>query len=234
MKATRCIAAGDEIFNDYGPLPRSDLLRMYGYITDNYAQYDVVELSSQAIYDVAEEIRKKDEGPRTMVRVMPCFLASNKYLSIQLPRLEDFSDVEEGYAIGRPSTDAELHDVIPMDLQLLLSALVADTEPAKSTQKVSGLLKRSFSFASADLLAATIQNRLNDYETTIKEDNDIVQSLSNAPDSQVSAGINANRYRMAVQVRKGEKEILQHVLELAQQSIMSRSNSKRKRDTDDT
>jgi SET domain-containing protein 6 len=65
MKATRSIRAGDEIFNDYGPLPRSDLLRMYGYVTDSYAQYDVVEISSQAIYDVAEGIRKKYKRPRT-------------------------------------------------------------------------------------------------------------------------------------------------------------------------
>jgi SET domain-containing protein 6 len=68
MKATRAINAGDEIFNDYGPLPRSDLLRMYGYITDNYAQYDVVEISSQAVYDAAEEIRKKYKRPKTSVR----------------------------------------------------------------------------------------------------------------------------------------------------------------------
>lgn len=69
MKATRPVKAGDEIFNDYGPLPRSGLLRMYGYITDNYAQYDVVELSSQVIYDVAEEMRKKCKRPGTSVSI---------------------------------------------------------------------------------------------------------------------------------------------------------------------
>jgi len=53
MKATRNIQAGDEIFNDYGPLPRSDLLRMYGYITDNYSAYDVVEVSADLIENVA-------------------------------------------------------------------------------------------------------------------------------------------------------------------------------------
>lgn len=44
MKALKPISPGEEIFNDYGPLPRSDLLRRYGYITDNYAKYDVVEI----------------------------------------------------------------------------------------------------------------------------------------------------------------------------------------------
>lgn len=69
MKATRAIRTGDEVFNDYGPLPRSDLLRMYGYLTENYAQYDVVELSSQDIWDAAEAIRKKSKRPRTSVRI---------------------------------------------------------------------------------------------------------------------------------------------------------------------
>jgi N-lysine methyltransferase SETD6 len=53
MKATQNIQAGDEILNDYGPLPRSDLLRTYGYITDNYSAYDVVEISADLIENVA-------------------------------------------------------------------------------------------------------------------------------------------------------------------------------------
>jgi SET domain-containing protein 6 len=53
MKALKSIRAGEEIFNDYGPLPRSDLLRRYGYITDNYAQYDVAEVSMDLVTDLA-------------------------------------------------------------------------------------------------------------------------------------------------------------------------------------
>lgn len=53
MKAIKPIAAGEEIFNDYGELPRADLLRRYGYVTDNYAQYDVVELSLSNICQAA-------------------------------------------------------------------------------------------------------------------------------------------------------------------------------------
>jgi hypothetical protein len=55
MRSTKPIQRGDELFNDYGPLPRSDLLRRYGYVTDNYAQFDVVEISFQKIVDVAGE-----------------------------------------------------------------------------------------------------------------------------------------------------------------------------------
>jgi SET domain-containing protein 6 len=62
MKATQFIREGEEIFNDYGELPRSDLLRRYGYITDNYTQYDVVELRLETICHVAGFQRAKP-GP---------------------------------------------------------------------------------------------------------------------------------------------------------------------------
>ena len=45
MKAIKPIQEGEEIFNDYGEIPRADLLRRYGYVTDNYSVYDVVELT---------------------------------------------------------------------------------------------------------------------------------------------------------------------------------------------
>jgi N-lysine methyltransferase SETD6 len=49
MRSVKPIAVGEEIFNDYGQLPRSDLLRRYGYVTDNYAPYDVAEMSTQEV-----------------------------------------------------------------------------------------------------------------------------------------------------------------------------------------
>ena len=49
MIATKQIKKGEEIFNDYGPLPRSDLVRRYGYVSDEYKQWDVIEISSQNI-----------------------------------------------------------------------------------------------------------------------------------------------------------------------------------------
>jgi hypothetical protein len=50
---------------------------MYGYTTEHYAQYDVVELSSQAIYDAAEAVRKKYKRPRTTVSICPPYLAKS-------------------------------------------------------------------------------------------------------------------------------------------------------------
>ncbi len=49
MRSIKPIVRGEEIFNDYGQLPRSDLLRRYGYITENYAKYDVAEITTQEL-----------------------------------------------------------------------------------------------------------------------------------------------------------------------------------------
>lgn len=53
MKAIKPIQEGEEIFNDYGEIPRADLLRRYGYVTDNYSQYDVIELPLRDICQAA-------------------------------------------------------------------------------------------------------------------------------------------------------------------------------------
>lgn len=53
MRTTTAIPADAQLFNDYGTLPRSDLLRRYGYITPNYACYDVAEVSSELLTTVA-------------------------------------------------------------------------------------------------------------------------------------------------------------------------------------
>ncbi len=49
MKALKPVKKGEELLNDYGPLPRSDLLRRYGYLTPGYSKYDVVEISQELV-----------------------------------------------------------------------------------------------------------------------------------------------------------------------------------------
>ncbi len=53
MIALKPIRKGQEIFNDYGQLPRADLLRRYGYVTDNYKKWDVVEIDVQTVVSIA-------------------------------------------------------------------------------------------------------------------------------------------------------------------------------------
>ena len=70
MIALKPIKKGEEIYNDYGQLPRSDLLRRYGYITDSYRRWDVVEIDSKLIIRKACEHPKLD-GVGKQARVSP-------------------------------------------------------------------------------------------------------------------------------------------------------------------
>jgi SET domain-containing protein 6 len=151
----------------------------------------------------------------------------------QLAKLEEISDVEEAYVIGRPRVGVKLPDAIPTDLRLLLLALTASTETAPSARDIFDLGKQNFTFASADLLSAIIRKRLTDYKTTLGDDDNLLGGLSNDSGALIPPGVHPNRYQMAVRVRKGEKEILQQILQLTQQFITSHTNGKRKHGTDD-
>lgn len=61
MIALKDIQKGEQIFNDFGQLPRSDLLRRYGYVTDNYRTWDVVEVNIEDVMKAASEFNKLSE-----------------------------------------------------------------------------------------------------------------------------------------------------------------------------
>lgn len=61
MRTIRDVAQGEELLNDYGPLPRTDLLRRYGYTSALYAPYDVVEVSMDRVVAVATKGRDEAE-----------------------------------------------------------------------------------------------------------------------------------------------------------------------------
>lgn len=64
MVASKAIKKGQEILNDYGQRPRSDLLRRYGYITNNAKIWDVVELDSMTVIQIASEHHSLNESER--------------------------------------------------------------------------------------------------------------------------------------------------------------------------
>ncbi|KAK5338275.1 Ribosomal lysine N-methyltransferase 4 [Exophiala xenobiotica] len=215
MKSTKTIAAGDQIFNDYGPLPRSDLLRMYGYVTDNYAKYDVVELSHDTLLEVAG--KKHDK--------------TNKAWLKREEQLDELGIIDDGYSIPRPEPDVQnLGDAIPGHLHMLLRALCAHDEDNKAVKKP----REPVTLEEAALLQAVLTKRLSEYKTTYEHDRsqlEKVQSESTGPLAPVHC--NARRYAMAVQVRMGEKEILRQLISLCQGHIKLMSEAlaatKRKR-----
>lgn len=77
MKAIKHIQEGEEIFNDYGEIPRADLLRRYGYVTENYSQYDVIELSLGDVCQVAGLSDSDVESqPRVRLPSLYCLMCS--------------------------------------------------------------------------------------------------------------------------------------------------------------
>ena len=61
MTAIKRIKAGGQIYNDFGELPRSDLLRRYGFVTARYEKWDVVELPLNLIVEVCNILNPLDE-----------------------------------------------------------------------------------------------------------------------------------------------------------------------------
>ena len=75
MVALKNIVTGQQIFNDFGQLPRSDLLRRYGYITDNYKRWDVVEVNIEDVTEAAGKFNKLEDRVSTFYIHRPQFEA---------------------------------------------------------------------------------------------------------------------------------------------------------------
>lgn len=219
MKATKPIKAGEQIFNDYGPLPRSDLLRMYGYVTANYAQYDVVEFEHDLLVDAA--------GMRDAAR--------NADWVRREEQLDEIGVIDDGYAIPRPQLSDSLEDAVPGNIHMLLRALTSDPK----TSKPPKMNDESVSIQEAALLSTVLTKKLTEYATSLEQDKLTLQELHGGA-AYDSSTISLHRYVSALQVRIGEKEILHRLIELSQTHIAAKTNEianndkKRKHDGDNS
>lgn len=214
MRAIRPIVAGEEILNDYGQLPRSDLLRRYGYVTDKYAVFDVVELSTAVIITyIMKDLFKGFKVRQTELDAR-----------VELAKREDV--YEDSFDVAHAD---EEYPSIPDELVAFVWMLLMDKEtlaglkastinlPARSkmeTQLVGGVLQ------------ALLARRLEEYETTAEED----QKLLEGKDLP-------HRTRMAVEVRLGEKLVLAEAIREAAQFKLENKRmigqQKRARDEDE-
>ncbi|OAL34382.1 hypothetical protein AYO20_06435 [Fonsecaea nubica] len=207
MRSTKRINANEQIFNDYGPLPRSDLLRMYGYITDNYAQYDVVEISHDLLL---EEARKK-HCVKHCVKDSTTDCARYAAWLDRAEQLESVGWIDDGYAIPRPPPEVEeLAQAIPGPLQLLLRGMCFDS--SKTTHK------DPITINEATLLQSVLTKRVSEYDTSLDVDRSLLDALARSePDpTLIPSGCNKHRFVMALQVRVGEKEIFHRLIGLCQ------------------
>jgi SET domain-containing protein 6 len=210
MKALKPIRAGDEIFNDYGPLPRSDLLRRYGYLTDNYAQYDVVEISMDLVSELTT--------------------AAGIYSAERLEYLEQQDILDTGYDITASSPFTVQESLSP-ELVILIETFLLPSEEFERLKSKGKLPKpEKMTSKGAELLHRIVQARVAQYATSLEED---AQSLNGA--SPTGEGTQKERRcAMAKAVRIGEKQLL-HQAESALAEHLARAGAapKRQRSVDD-
>jgi SET domain-containing protein 6 len=145
MRTLVPVAADSELFNDYGPLPRSDLLRRYGYITPNYAQYDVVEVSSPLIVDIAgKNLSAEDKKARV------------DYL------------LDEG--ILEDSFDLDCSFEVPEELAVIVRTMLLPREEFQASKDKGEVPKPGFTEEVGLVLVAALEARLTDYPTSVQED----------------------------------------------------------------
>jgi SET domain-containing protein 6 len=207
MKTLTPIKAGEELFNDYGPLPRSDLLRRYGYITDNYAQYDVVEIPHELVVSIA---------------AIPGFDTESR-----IEYLDEQGIVDTGYDIST-SSPFDIHESLSPELVVLVMTLLMSNTEFNSFKRKEKLPKpEKVTLLDVTCLVKIVRARMQQYPTTLEED------LSTASEATMTGHgtLKERRCAMAKSVRVGEKKILQEaeraLVEMAQEMANSNGTSKR-------
>ena len=195
MRTIKPIVKGEEIFNDYGQLPRSDLLRRYGYVTNNYAIYDVAEISTKPVLAAFRDhtIRIPD-----LARLSVQDLKKRVDLAAREGVLEDSYDLTHSGPDG-PSIPDELLVFLFLllvndeNLELISSSQTSIPSRSKLATKLVG-----------QVLVALLRAREQEYATTLEEDESL-EAADNLP----------RRQKMAVQVRLGEKTVLREAMQEA-------------------
>ncbi|KAF2094993.1 SET domain-containing protein [Rhizodiscina lignyota] len=208
MKSIQPIKAGDEIFNDYGELPRSDLLRRYGYVTSNYKQYDVIEIPSHTIF------------------TSWCELFEVADLEERVAYLEEHDAIDDAFDLSHPdpALTQPSERFLPMmstELRMLISALALSTEEFASLKVQNKLPKQNappskiISKTMAEMLKSSVNAVSAKYSTSLSEDRKLQEE-----------GVfkDSIRKSMALEVRVGEKEILEVAAATLQEIIDDNTN----------
>ncbi|KAH8806828.1 SET domain-containing protein [Flagelloscypha sp. PMI_526] len=211
MQATNPIKAGEQIWNTYGDPPNSDLLRRYGHVDEiplsdeqgggTGNPNDIVELRADLIVELLQPEEAKE-------------------------RIEWWLDEggDDVFVLGY-----EL--VPPPELLSLTRLLLLPLSEYQSARSKGKLPKPKSTTDVVDVLISVFRRRLEEYPTTIEEDESLLTSLS----AESSTGM--RNKRNAVVVRLGEKRILRKTIEHAEDAKRragSEKGKKRDRDVDDS
>lgn len=195
MRTIKPIAKGEEIFNDYGQLPRSDLVRRYGYTTDNYAVYDVAEISTESILFAFRS---------GTIPIPDLEQLGNESLEARVELAEREGIFESSYDLAHPGPDGPS---IPDEFLAFLYLLLVDNETFESIFSSQSSMPSRSKLATefvGRVLVALLKAREREYATTLEEDEKLL-AAENIP----------RRIRMAIEVRLGEKKVLREAMQEA-------------------
>ncbi|KAI4912956.1 hypothetical protein J4E85_010931 [Alternaria conjuncta] len=184
MKALKPIPVGEEIFNDYGSLPRSDLLRRYGYVTDNYAQYDVVEIPAELVTEI-------------LVR-------DGIWHQDRMEYLDEQEVIDSGYDIAA-SNPFTLQESLSPEVVILVESMLLPSEEYERLSSKGRLPKpERITSKGAEALQKIVQARIAQYATSLEDD---LKTFGQVPPVD-AASPKQRRLAMAKAVRIGEKQLL--------------------------
>ncbi|KAI5116691.1 hypothetical protein M0805_002853 [Coniferiporia weirii] len=194
MVTTKPIKAGDQIYNTYGDLPNSDLLRRYGHI-------DLIPLPNEGNGDTVAEGNPADVIEITADLVVEV-VALHLKKSVDDDALKERIDwwLEEG---GDDTFVLEANTALPDSLVSFLKLLLCpepDWEKARDKGKPP---KPKLEAQVVPLVLALLQRRMEKYPTTLEHDEALLGS---------SSEMLSNNERNALFVRMGEKRILKSSL----------------------
>ncbi|KAG5646254.1 hypothetical protein DXG03_004081 [Asterophora parasitica] len=200
MISTKPIKAGEQIWNTYGDLPNSELLRRYGHV-------DLLPLPNGGLGNPGDVIEiRADIAVSITVQQHPSLTSDSVQERV------DWWLEEGGDDVFVLESDLELPEPL-ISLVRLLLLKQSEWETAKGKGKPP---KPKVDADSLSIIHDVLQTRLKSYPTTLQED-----------EVKVSGAISTNT-KNAIVVRMGEKRILNDTL-IKIREIQAKGNSKKRK-----
>ncbi|KAF2132303.1 SET domain-containing protein RMS1 [Dothidotthia symphoricarpi CBS 119687] len=189
---------GAEILNYYGPLPSSELLRRYGYVTPEHQRYDIVEIHWDLVQSTISRLLSLSVDTLDAIEEQQSEDEEECYHLIE----RDSGEPDEE---GRLTKPAKLREVCP-DLEDRLKQFL---KALKTSNPKLIPDKRKRDELQNTVLREALMAKLAQYPTSTKEDKALLKS----------DGL-SKRHRMAIEVRLGEKQLLEEAVSLVQETNM--------------
>lgn len=118
--------------------------------------------------------------------------------------------------------DDDLAGVLPDELVLLAKTLCMSSDELKQQVSKNKPPKPSLGHKEVTLLSKAIQSKQAQYTTTLAQDKELLAQLSQL-EATTPLEDSARRQKMAIQVRIGEKEILQTLSDMLRSTTSKRA-----------